>query len=102
MGAEIEINSLEEMCDLMCNNKIPTPKKEKAWVFTFGCGRDVYGDNAGKAVKVYAKSCKEAREKMVEKYGTKWAFQYSESEWNKIKNDPKRFWEMEEIVKEIK
>ena len=28
MGIEIEINSLEEMCMLMCNNQIPEPKKE--------------------------------------------------------------------------
>ena len=28
MGIEIEINSLEEMCMLMCDNQIPEPKKE--------------------------------------------------------------------------
>ena len=27
MGAEFVVNSLEEMCDLMCNNKIPGGKK---------------------------------------------------------------------------
>ena len=28
MGAEFQVESLEEMCDLMCNNKVPTPKLE--------------------------------------------------------------------------
>lgn len=99
MGKEIEVNTLEDMCDLMCNNVIPA--SNHYWIFTFGCGRDVYGDNAGKAVKVYASSYGEAREKMCEKYGTKWAFQYSAKDWNKIKNDPKRFWEMEEVMEVI-
>lgn len=27
MGAEFVVDSLEEMCDLMCNNKIPEGKK---------------------------------------------------------------------------
>ena len=51
------------------------------WIFTFGCGKDVYGDKAGTAVKVYANSYGEAREKMCAKYGLKWAFQYSAEEW---------------------
>lgn len=100
MGIEIQVNSLEEMCDLMCDNKLPTPKR-KAWIFTFGCGREIYGGNAGKAVKVYAKTYAEARNKMMKKYGTKWAFQYSEKEWEKMKNDPERYWDMEEIVEVI-
>ena len=29
MGIEIEINSLEDMCDLMCYNKIPRKKVRK-------------------------------------------------------------------------
>ena len=27
MGIEIEVNTLEEMCDLMCNNKLPKQKE---------------------------------------------------------------------------
>ena len=46
------------------------------WIFTFGCGHE----NAGKYVKI-AGSFGEARAKMCEKYGTAWAFQYSEEEW---------------------
>ena len=30
MGMEITINSLEEMCDLMCDNKIPEQKPVKS------------------------------------------------------------------------
>ena len=95
---EVTIDSMEEMCDLMYNNKLP---KKKAWIFTFGCGRDIYGDNAGKAVKVYANSYGEARAKMCDKYDSKWGFQYSEKEWKKIENDPNRYWNMEEIVEVI-
>ena len=29
MGMEIEVNSLEEMCDLMCDNKIPEKRKRE-------------------------------------------------------------------------
>ena len=34
MGIEIEINSLEDMCDLMCYNKIPRKKVRKVgdWI----------------------------------------------------------------------
>lgn len=68
------------------------------WICTFGCSRDIYGDNAGKAVKIYASSYGEAREKMFKKYGDKWAFQYSAKDWDKIENDPNRCWDMEEIT----
>lgn len=29
MGIVTEISTLEEMCDLMCDNVLPKPKKEK-------------------------------------------------------------------------
>jgi len=72
-----------------------------SWVFTFGCGRDVYGSKAGTAVRIFASSYGEARKKMCDKYGIKWAFQYSAEEWEGIKNNPNRFWEMEEIKEVI-
>ena len=72
------------------------------WVCTFGCGRDIYGDMAGKAVKIYASTYGEARQKMFDKYGSKWGFQYSAEEWTEYENDPNRFWCMEEIVEVIK
>lgn len=69
----VKINSLEEMCDLMCDNRLP---ESECWVFTFGYGQE----HEGKYVKIRG-TYDEAREKMIEKYGDKWAFQYSREEW---------------------
>ena len=30
---------------------------------------------------------------MFKRYGSRWAFQYSEKQWNDMKNDPERRWE---------
>lgn len=49
---------------------------EKWWVFTFGSGQQ----HAGHYVKIRG-TYGGAREKMFEKYGKDWAFQYSEEEW---------------------
>ena len=35
MGLEIEINSMEEMCDLMCNNQLPQNKEYKSFLNPF-------------------------------------------------------------------
>lgn len=37
----------------------------------------------------------EARKKMFDRYGDKWAFQYSAEEWDGWKKDPRRAWYME-------
>ena len=29
MGVTVEVSSLEEMCDMMCNNKLPEEKEEE-------------------------------------------------------------------------
>ena len=50
--------------------------KREYWIFTFGYGQD----HGGRFVKIYG-SYGEARHKMFIKYGDKWAFQYSASEW---------------------
>ena len=86
MGMEFEVSSLEEMCDLMCDNKIPKPKKKEPqyWIFTFGYGQK----HEGYYVKVKG-TYGEARKKMVEEYGNKWGFQYSEVEWNKYEKQKK-------------
>lgn len=68
-----EVSSLEEMCDLMCDNKLP---EKENWIFTFGYGQQ----HEGKYVRVTG-TRSEAREKMFNKYGPEWAFQYSEEEW---------------------
>ena len=82
----VEVNSLEDMCDLMCDNYVREPDNDviesendvdETWVFTFGCGQK----HEGKYVRIKG-TYEEAREKMVEKYGLAWAFQYSEEEWS--------------------
>lgn len=70
--------------------------RKEYWIFTFGKNQP----HAGQAVKI-AGSYGEARKKMCEKYGIKWAFQYSEKEWNEYANNPNRDWEMEEIMEVI-
>lgn len=52
-------------------------KKDEWYIFTFGCGQQ----NEGRYVRVRG-SYWEARQKMVERYGLNWAFQYSEEQWN--------------------
>lgn len=99
MGETAALRTLDDMCRAMCDNVLP--KEPKYWIFTFGCGREEYGDKAGTAVKVYANSYSEARKKMCDKYGYKWAFQYSAKEWKEFRDDPKRFWDMEEITEVI-
>lgn len=51
----------------------------KKYYFTFGCGIDTPHRNCYH-VEV-AEDYGKARERMVEKFGTDWAFQYSEEEW---------------------
>lgn len=51
------------------------------YIFTFGCGQEL----AGKCQPIYAGSWEKAREIMVEQYGTKWAFQYDEEQWEQAK-----------------
>lgn len=60
------------------------------WYFTFGCGQEY----AGCCVKFYG-TFSEARHQMCDRFGTHWAFQYSEEEWESMKNDPNRTWPME-------
>lgn len=74
---EVTIDNLEDMCALMCDNRLPVPPKEEVWYFTFGCGQE----HAGHYVKIKG-TFSEARAKMFDRFGDKWAFQYSEQEWN--------------------
>ena len=52
-------------------------KKDEWYIFTFGYGQQ----NEGKYVKIRG-DYETARQKMVERYGLNWAFQYSEEQWN--------------------
>ena len=82
MGLTFEMDSgdLEGLCSLMCDNEIPKPKKKKPaeewWIFTFGVGHP----HEGHYVKIWG-TFGSARQKMFEKYGDQWSFQYSEQEW---------------------
>ena len=66
-------------------------RSEEWWYFTFGCGQK----HAGYYVKIRG-TFNEARKKMYEKYGKNWGFQYSEKQWEEMKNEPTRYWPMEE------
>jgi len=66
--------------------------ESKCWYyFTFGVGQQF----AGKYVKFFG-TYFEAREKMFERFGADWAFQYDEKRWDEITNKPDRWWPMEE------
>ena len=67
---------------------------KQIWRCTFGCGME----NAGYCQPILG-TYSSAREKMFELYGTKWAFQYSEQDWENIRNDPNRKWPMEKDLK---
>ena len=58
------------------------------WYFTFGCCQE----HAGHYVRIFG-TFGEARMEMFRRHGSSWAFQYSEKQWNDMKNDPERCWE---------
>lgn len=66
------------------------------WYFTFGSGQE----HEGFYVKIKG-DFSTARGKMFEKYGNKWAFQYSEKEWKTTEADPNRWWSMEKELEVI-
>lgn len=90
MGIEFEINNLDRMCDVMSDNTPLQEPEPEWWIFTFGCGQE----HAGYYVRVFG-TYGEARAKMCEKYGDKWAFQYSAVEWDGWSQDLDRAWYME-------
>ena len=67
------------------------------YIFTFGCGQE----QAGYCQPIFAAGYGEARVKMFELHGDKWAFQYTREEWEKIRNRPERQWPMERELKPI-
>ncbi len=73
----------------MTSSKDSASKKEE-WIFTFGSGMPL----AGYCVRIEGDYA-EARAKMCEKFGIRWAFQYSAEEWDAWKKDPQRAWYME-------
>ena len=63
------------------------------YIFTFGQGHPL----KGRCVRIKG-TYGEAREKMCAKFGLNWAFQYSAEEWERFRNDPNRWWPMEEEI----
>lgn len=72
-------------------------EKEQTWRFTFGCGHTL-ANHCQPIIGTFAS----AREKMFELYGENWCAQYSEEEWENIRNMPDRFWRMEEDLEVVK
>ena len=56
-------------------------EEKQWWTFTFGYGQQ----REGMYVGIYG-TFDSARRKMFERYGSEWAFQYSEQEWKDWKN----------------
>ena len=69
-------------------------EKKQIWRFTFGLGQT----NAGYCQPIFG-TFESAWAKMVSMYGREWCMPYSEKEWEDIKNDPDRYWEMEKDLK---
>ena len=94
MGKEVVINSLEEMCDLMCDNKLP--KEKPQWfMFTFGVGQK----HGGHYVRIFG-TWESSREEMIRRYGTEWCWQYTEKKWKEMLSDKNRKWTPETELKE--
>lgn len=67
MGMCIEINSLEEMCDLMCNNKLPDRYIQHNYVKCLRCGRVLKTPESrviGYGATCYKKAMKESNSKL--------------------------------------
>ena len=57
---------------------------------------------AGYCQPIFAEDYGKARMKMFDLFGDNWGFQYSRAEWDRMKNDPTRRWEMEIELPAIK
>lgn len=88
----MRIDNMKEMCD----NTVPQDP-EQWWIFTFGCGQE----HAGYYVKVYG-TYAGARAKMFDKYGDKWAFQYSAVKWDELSKGINLMWCTEKELEVIK
>jgi hypothetical protein len=71
----------------------------KTWYFTFGMDHPLH---PGKCQPIQADTEVEARSEMFRLYGGKWCASYSEDYWDRVKNNPKRCWPMEEELPTVK
>jgi len=60
-------------------------EETEKYYFTFGSGQK----HEGYCQPIFGDYWS-ARQKMIETYGNKWAFQYSQEEWNDMKKEPGR------------
>lgn len=67
----------------MANSPYKTDEKTN-WIFTFGSNHAF----PKRYVKIYG-TYQSARSAMMKAFGSKWAFQYSEQEWNEKINSPR-------------
>lgn len=95
MGITVQVDSLEDMCDMMCDNNLPK-EKDEYYIFTFGVGQK----HGGYYVKIKG-TYGGARQKMFDKYGKEWAFQYSEEQWQDWLNRKPEYVEAEELLEVI-
>jgi len=58
----------------------PTPGKERDWFFTFGSGHELDGESLGRAFVRIHGTAREARRRMVARFGQKWSHQYASEE----------------------
>lgn len=75
----------------MTNRPIEATTEHKLFIFTFGGGQL----HQGKYQPIYATDSGSARAKMHDLYGDKWAFMYTEEEWEAAALNPNRCWSME-------
>ena len=68
------------------------------WYFTFLGDDPVYG---GYCQPIKAESWYDARIKMCELHGDRWCFQYSADEWERVKNNPERWYPIEKELELI-
>lgn len=87
-------NKLPSGIEIKCHSCKKINTTDEVWIFTFGQSREVYGERANHFVRI-AGTYSEARAEMVNRYGDRWAFQYSEREWRQMQEAPDRYWPME-------
>ena len=67
--------------EIKCHSCRTINTSRDAYYFTFGMGQA----HAGQYVEIEAGNADDARNAMIERFGTAWAFQYTEEEWNEFK-----------------
>ena len=71
--------------------------EEKQWyIFTFGYGQQ----HQNQYVKIYG-TYDSARQKMFDKYGSEWSFQYTEHDWNEWERTRPSYLPVETMLEEI-